>query len=87
MAPRELEATVGEGYQVTLPDGLVEHFHIGPGGPRSFDRLLFTIDDQARTVSVRPLFRSYAGLFAGLYGETPEEIQAYIDGERASWGE
>ena len=85
MAPREFEATVGDGHQVPLPDGLIEHFLTVAGGRRSFDRLLFTIDDETGVVSVRPLFRSYAGLFAGLYGATPEEQLAYIDGERPSW--
>ena len=87
MAPREFEATVGDGYQVTLPDELVEHFRTGAGGRRPFDRLLFSLDDQTGTVSVRPLYRTYAGIFSGLYGDTPEEIQAYVDGERASWDE
>ena len=87
MAPREFEVTLGDGQHVTLPDALVEHFGIGPGGHRPFDRLLFTIDDETGTVSVRPLFRSYAGLFLGLYGDTWEEIQGYIDGERGSWDE
>ncbi len=87
MTPREFEATVDERFQVTLPDGLVQHFHTRTGEHRPFDRLLITVDDRTGTVSVRPLYRSYAGIFAGLYGDTAEEVQAYIDGERASWEE
>lgn len=79
MTSRDFEIKVGADRTITLPDELAEHL-------KSDDArcLLFSIDEKFGAVSVRPLLRSYAGLFASLYG-TPDEAQAYIDAERASW--
>lgn len=68
--------------QMTLPEAIAERLGVKAG-----DRLLFEVDGEAGVVWVRPLLRSYAGLFPGLWGDTPEESRAYIDAERASWEE
>jgi AbrB family looped-hinge helix DNA binding protein len=69
--------------QLTLPKAIVEGLGIEPG-----DTLIFQIDDDTpRRVHIRPLLRSYAGILTGVYGETPEEVAAYLREERESWGE
>ena len=82
MAVHEVEVSLRKKNQLTLPEAIAEQLGVQPG-----DRLVFKVDERSREVHVRPIRRSYAGLFAGLYGATPEEEQAYIDGERASWDE
>jgi len=82
MAVHEVTVSLRKKNQLTLPESIAEELGVRPG-----DRLIFKLDDQSRELSVRPIRRSYAGLFAGLYGATPEEELAYIDGERASWDE
>ncbi len=79
----QVEAKLRKKNQLTLPEEVVRHLGAEPG-----DRLLLEIDDGDRLhVKVRRLLRSYYGALEGVYGETPEEVAAYIAGERASWGE
>jgi antitoxin component of MazEF toxin-antitoxin module len=82
MVVRDVTVNLRKKNQLTLPDAIAQELGVEPG-----DRLVMSLDADAREVRVRPIRRSYAGLFAGLYGSTPEEELAYIDGERASWGE
>lgn len=82
MAIHEVEVSLRKKNQLTLPEVIAERLGVQPG-----DRLVLRVDDHTREVHVRPIRRSYAGLFTGLYGATPEEELAYIDGERASWDE
>ena len=78
----EIEAHLRQKNQLTLPDLIAKRLGVEPG-----DRLIFAIDEQnPRQVQVRPLRRSYAGVLEGVYG-TPEEVEAYLRDERASWGE
>ena len=81
MAVHEAEANLRPKNQVTLPEEIVERMGVRPG-----DRLIFSVNEESGAVSVRPLLRSYAGILNGVYG-THEEVQAYIDAERASWEE
>ncbi len=82
MAVYEAEVSLRKKNQLTLPEAIAERLGVQPG-----DRLILQVNDEGQEIHVRPIRRSYAGLFAGLYGATPEEEQAYIDGERASWDE
>lgn len=82
MAVIEVEVGLRQKNQLTLPEPIAQRLGVGPG-----DRLIFAIDEQdPRRVQVRPLLRSYAGILEGVYG-TPEEVEAYLREERASWGE
>ena len=79
----EAEAKLRPKNQVTLPEEIAKRLGVGPG-----DQLIFRIaDDDPRQVHVRPVRRSYAGILEGVYGKTPEEVEEYIRGERASWEE
>jgi AbrB family looped-hinge helix DNA binding protein len=79
MVVNEAEVSLRKKNQLTLPDRIAERLGVRPG-----DRLVFSLDDETGAVSVRPVLKSYAGTLNGVYG-TPEEVQAYIDAERASW--
>jgi bifunctional DNA-binding transcriptional regulator/antitoxin component of YhaV-PrlF toxin-antitoxin module len=69
--------------QLTLPEAIAARFGAEPG-----DKLIFRFDeDDPSEVHVRRVRRSYAGLLEGVYGSTPEEVEEYIRGERASWEE
>ncbi len=76
----EVEVRLRRKRQLTLPKAVVERLGVEPG-----DRLIFRIDEDHREVHVRPILRSYAGILEGVYGSTPEEVEEYIRGERASW--
>ena len=68
--------------QITLPQEIVRMLDLRPG-----DDLVVRVDrDRPETIEVRPLGRSYAGAAAGVYG-TPEEVRAYVRGERDAWDE
>lgn len=82
MAVQEVTVNLRTKNQITLPESIAEQLGVRPG-----DRLIFKLDDEAREVRIRPIRRSYAGLFTGLYGATPEDELAYVDAERASWDE
>ena len=80
-AVEAIEVNLRSKNQMTLPEAIAERLGVKPG-----DRLLFQMNEETGEVSFRPLLRSYAGILNGVYG-TPEEVQAYIDAERASWEE
>lgn len=83
MGAVEAEAKLRPKNQVTFPDAIAKRLGVEPG-----DQLIFRIDDDdPREVHIRPVRRSYAGILEGVYGKTPEEVEEYIRGERASWGE
>jgi len=75
----ELEMILRERNQVTLPAQAVEQFGLHPG-----DRVVLELVEGQETAIVRPLRRSYAGALAGVYG-TPEQVAAYVTGERRAW--
>ncbi|MBI4495063.1 MAG: AbrB/MazE/SpoVT family DNA-binding domain-containing protein [Chloroflexi bacterium] len=82
MAVLEVEVALRQKNQLTLPEAIAKRLGAQPG-----DRLIFELDEaDPRRVHVRLLRRSYAGALEGIYGETPEEVAAYIQGERESWG-
>jgi bifunctional DNA-binding transcriptional regulator/antitoxin component of YhaV-PrlF toxin-antitoxin module len=68
--------------QLTLPEPIAQEL-----GVRSGDELILSVEEsEPHVVRLRPVLRSYAGIAAGIYG-SPDEVAAYIQGERASWGE
>ena len=76
----EVEVQLRRKNQLTLPEAIAERLHVEPG-----DRLIMEIDDKnPRELRMRPLLKSYAGILAGVYGNTKEQL-AYLDEERASW--
>lgn len=68
-------ATISAKNQITLPAHLLRELGIGPG-----DRLAITKDGSRLVMRPRPKNwpEYYAGSLRGLYGDTPEEIEAYI---------
>jgi bifunctional DNA-binding transcriptional regulator/antitoxin component of YhaV-PrlF toxin-antitoxin module len=76
----EIEATVREKNQVTIPRPVAERHRIEPG-----HRLVIVDNGEADQFTVRVLPRSYAGLLAGVYGRSTEENLAYVRGEREAW--
>ena len=75
----EIEATVREKNQMTIPQAVAERHHIGPG-----QRLLIVDGGEANEFVVRVIPRTYAGALAGVFGTTDENL-AYIRGEREDW--
>lgn len=68
--------------QVTLPEEIAARLGVEPG-----DRLVFEWDEaHPDRAQVRVIRRSYYGALEGIYGETAEEVAAYLRGERESWG-
>jgi len=78
----EAKITLRAKSQLTLPQRIVRKLNLKPG-----DRLLVRVqEDNPEVIQIRPLHRSYAGVAAGTYG-TPDEVRAYIRGERSAWDE
>lgn len=79
----EREARLRHKNQLTLPEEIARRLGAEPG-----DRFVWVWDESTPDrVSLRRLRRSYYGALKGLYGQTPQEVAAYIQGERESWGE
>ncbi|HLZ47874.1 MAG TPA: hypothetical protein VKR80_04415 [Candidatus Limnocylindria bacterium] len=77
----QVQVTLRERNQLTLPDRLVTRIAAKPG-----DRLLLTLDAaEPDVVRLKRLKDSYAGIAPGIYGRTAEERAAYVSAERESW--
>jgi hypothetical protein len=65
--------------QLTLPEPVVAALGATPG-----ERFLVSVEgpDSVRLVRIR---RSYAGALKGMWGETQQEIDDWLRGERESW--
>jgi AbrB family looped-hinge helix DNA binding protein len=80
MASVELEVSLEEKNQITIPDEVLSRLGLKPG-----DRLVMEIDEaRPDRVQIRPIRRSYAGILDGMFG-TDEEALEYVRSERASW--
>jgi bifunctional DNA-binding transcriptional regulator/antitoxin component of YhaV-PrlF toxin-antitoxin module len=66
--------------QLTWPERIARRMQIGEGS-----RLVIEFDEQRQEARVRPILDSYAGTMRGVFGDAPEEIAAYLEGERGSW--
>ena len=75
--------TISSKLQITLPVALVRELGLQPG-----DKLAVELKDGRLTLHPRPKdWVSYtAGTMPGLYGETKEEIDAYLRDVRGEWG-
>lgn len=68
--------------QITFPEEIAARLNVEPG-----DRLVIEWDEaNPERAQVRVLRRSYYGALEGIYGETPDDVAAYIRTERESWG-
>jgi AbrB family looped-hinge helix DNA binding protein len=79
----ESMTTISSKNQITLPAHLLRQMGIGPG-----DRLAIGRDGNKLILRARPKdwVSHYAGSLAGTYGETAEEIEAYICEQREDGG-
>ena len=67
--------------QVGVPAAVREQLALKPG-----DRGVWILrDDEAVLVSARRYAEMTAGILAGTYGRSPEEIRGYLDREREGW--
>jgi bifunctional DNA-binding transcriptional regulator/antitoxin component of YhaV-PrlF toxin-antitoxin module len=66
-----------------VPDSIVKRLGLKAG-----DRLVFLVEEgDEGIVHLHRVRESYAGALAGVYGDTPEEIAAYLEEEREAWTE
>jgi len=77
------KTTISSKYQITLPARLVRELGLQPG-----DKLAVELEEGRLILHPRPKdWVSYtAGSLKGLYGETKEDIDAYLKEVRGSWG-
>ncbi len=78
----EVKVSLRPKNQLTLPEPIARQLGVRPGD----DLIVEVSEDQPEVAQIRPLRRSYAGVAAGIYG-TPEEVRAYVQGERDAWDE
>lgn len=63
--------------QITLPQEAVRALNLHEG-----DAVVIAIGEESAVI--RPLRSSYRQALAGIYGD-PDEVAAYVSGERAAW--
>ena len=80
--PEEWDLTVSSKNQVTLPVAALRELRVKSG-----DRLRAAIRGRSLVLLPHPLswVDYYAGIAEGLYGQTDEEIDAYIRESRGEW--
>ena len=78
------KTTISSKNQITLPARLLREIGLKPG-----DKLAVDVEDGCLVLHPRPKdWVSYtAGSMKGVYGETKEDIDAYIEELRGEWGE
>jgi AbrB family looped-hinge helix DNA binding protein len=76
-------STISSKNQITLPIQLLREIGLGPG-----DRLAVTREGNRLILRARPKnwATHYAGILKGVYGDTREEIDAYIEEQRDDGG-
>lgn len=68
--------------QIVIPHEVRRRLGIKPG-----DRLVVVAgDNEAIVMSEARYAESVRGVAGGIYGKTREEIDAYVRGERGTWG-
>jgi bifunctional DNA-binding transcriptional regulator/antitoxin component of YhaV-PrlF toxin-antitoxin module len=77
------ESTLRTKNQLTVPDSIVKRLGFKVG-----DRFIFVVEDGDDTVvHLHRIQDSYAGALAGVFGDSPEDIAAYLEEEREAWEE
>jgi AbrB family looped-hinge helix DNA binding protein len=80
MTMLQIEATVRDKNQVTIPREVAERHKLQPG-----QKLVIVDDtDQPGQFVVRVIPRTYAGSLAGVFGTTDQNV-AYVRREREDW--
>ena len=76
-------STISSKNQITLPIQLLREMGLGPG-----DRLAVTLEGNRLILRARPKnwVQHYRGILKGLYGNSREEIDAYIEEQRDDGG-
>lgn len=73
---------VGTKGQIIIPHEVRRRLGIKPG-----DRLVVVAgDSEAIVMSATRYAESLRGVAGGIYGKTRDEIDAYVRGERGTWG-
>jgi bifunctional DNA-binding transcriptional regulator/antitoxin component of YhaV-PrlF toxin-antitoxin module len=74
-------------HQITLPASVARAASVGVNDVLdvSYKEGIITLMTQRIPAKKRPSLMELAGCAKGLYGRTPEEIEAYVANERASW--
>jgi bifunctional DNA-binding transcriptional regulator/antitoxin component of YhaV-PrlF toxin-antitoxin module len=75
----EIEATVREKNQMTIPRQVAERHRIEPG-----QRLVIVDGGSDDEFVVRIIRSTYSGVLTGVFGTTDENV-AYVRGERDTW--
>ncbi|QTD43795.1 AbrB/MazE/SpoVT family DNA-binding domain-containing protein [Ottowia testudinis] len=81
------QVTVRDKHQITLPMSIVREAHIRTNDVLSVDYKdgVITLATERAAQPQRKRLMDYAGIAKGLYGQTADEVHAYLDEERASW--
>jgi bifunctional DNA-binding transcriptional regulator/antitoxin component of YhaV-PrlF toxin-antitoxin module len=82
------QVRVREKHQITLPASVARAANINVNdvlNVTSHGDGTVVLSTQRETVKKRPSLMELAGSTPGLYGDSAEEIHAYIANERASW--
>ncbi len=68
-------STISSKNQITLPAHLLREMGLGPG-----DRLAVTVEGNRMVLRARPKdwVQYHGGSLAGVYGNTPEDVDAYV---------
>jgi hypothetical protein len=76
-----IRAIAQTGNQLTLPDFIIKHLGVKPGG-----EVMVSFDDDEPGVHLRPFPLSFAGATRGIYGSATEAA-TFLENERAVWNE
>ena len=81
------QVTVRDKHQITLPMAIVRAAAIRPNDVLSveYSNGVITLATAGAAPVQRKSLMDYAGIAKGLYGQSADEVHAYLDGERASW--
>lgn len=72
---------LGKRSQMVLPKEVRDWLGVKEG-----ERVVFQIgDDGVKLIGPEDFAKSTLGIFKGMWGKTPAEVDAYLKGERASW--
>lgn len=81
------QVTLRDKHQITLPASIVRAARLAPNDVLSVEYVngKITLSSAATKAGKRPSLMDYAGITEGLYGQSAEEVHAYLAKERQSW--